>query len=252
MYAKCISEDEYHSSKHTLLDRLAAQGAVIRSKDVFVAAPKEIAEEEWSVIDLKDSNSKTKSKTKGSKSVFSFVSSNQNEKNRDEKGPPTGQRAVPNELSASRENPFWNNQLAEKENANRSILMTESLPMMVENKNEGEKGKKKMFRLFQKEGNENGDSAKKSEEKGTKSEKKQWGFEGFKKWKRNDSEDETAPLPLSERSDNEAFSGLKELVACPIVEGPNTKQLKRNLHSKGSPSDAVVDKVLFHFTTCYT
>lgn len=246
LYAKCISEEEYHSSKRPLLERLAAQGAVIRSKDVFVAAPKEASEEEWSVIDLKDSNSKAKSKTKGSKSVFGFISSNQNGKNKDEKGPPVDQRVVTNELSLSRENPFWNSQLIEKGNERRSILMTESLPVTVESKNEGEKGKKKMFKnLFQREENENGDYAMKSGEKGLKSEKKQWGFEGFKKWKRNDSDDETAPLPLSERSDNVAFSGLKELVASPIGEGPNIKQVKGKLNSNGStPECYIIDKVL--------
>ncbi|KAJ6435721.1 hypothetical protein OIU84_000854 [Salix udensis] len=56
LYAKCISEDEYHSSKRPLLQRLAVQGAEIDSRDVIVAGPKdtkEKIEEEWSDIDFK-------------------------------------------------------------------------------------------------------------------------------------------------------------------------------------------------------
>ncbi|XWS27127.1 hypothetical protein CRYUN_Cryun26dG0089400 [Craigia yunnanensis] len=53
------SEEEYHSSKRPLLQRLAVQGAEIEARDVIVANPKdskENQEEEWSVIDLKDEN----------------------------------------------------------------------------------------------------------------------------------------------------------------------------------------------------
>ncbi|KAG6587855.1 hypothetical protein SDJN03_16420, partial [Cucurbita argyrosperma subsp. sororia] len=46
-----------------------------------------------------------------------------------------------------------------------------------------------------------------SEEKINKSGKKQWGFNGLTKWKRDETEDETAPLDLHERWDSEAFWG---------------------------------------------
>ncbi|KAK8502003.1 hypothetical protein V6N12_048117 [Hibiscus sabdariffa] len=46
-----------------------------------------------------------------------------------------------------------------------------------------------------------------SEEKASKSARKPWCFNGFKKWRRNDSKSETSPLPLYERSDSEAFMG---------------------------------------------
>ncbi|MCV5004790.1 hypothetical protein OFM39_34575, partial [Escherichia coli] len=70
----------------------------------------------------------------------------------------------------------------------------------------------------------------------TKSAKKHWGFDGFMKWNKNDSEDETAPLPLDERSDSEAYSNSCRLVPSPMGEGPDTKLIKRKLHKDGAPS----------------
>lgn len=270
MYAKCITEDEYHSSKRPLLQRLAVQGAEIEARDVIVSATKE-SSNEWSVIDLKDekcllaqesSNSKTKSKNgsavrqmKGSNSIFGFGSSHKNGKGKENKGPidPGPDHFAPfskNELGLSRENPFWDSNLRQKESETQSILMMESSPpesKKVDNRSESEKAKKKMFRtLFQKEErHENGDHGLGYEEKVSKSGKKQWGFDGFKKWKKSESEDETAPLPLSERSDSEMFLGSNRLVASPVGEGPDTKQIKRKLHSNGAPSDFFVDKVSY-------
>ncbi|KAL7221834.1 hypothetical protein ACSBR1_023722 [Camellia fascicularis] len=278
LYAKCISEDEYHSSKRPLLERLAVQGAEIKPRDVIVAAPKGSSGEEWSVIDLKDehcllnkesSNSKTKSKhgsamkqIKGSTSVFGFASSHKSGRSKEDKGlidpgpdhfglidqKSASSAASKNELGLSKENPFWNSHIREKESETRSVLMSESLPpesMKVENRSGGERGKKKIFgTLFQREGHESSDHSHDSEEKVSKSGKKPWGFDGFKKWKKNDSEDESAPLPLSERSDSEAFLESCKIVDSPFGEGPDTKQIKRKLHSNGSPSDFFIDKVL--------
>ncbi|KAI3965894.1 hypothetical protein MKX01_010851 [Papaver californicum] len=68
-YAKCISVEEYHSSKRPLLQRLAVQGAEIEARDVIVARPspsmenniekpeQDEEEEKWSVIDFKDDES---------------------------------------------------------------------------------------------------------------------------------------------------------------------------------------------------
>lgn len=70
-YAKCISVEEYHSSKRPLLQRLAVQGAEIEARDVIVARrpspsmennfekpeKEEEEEEKWSVIDFKDDES---------------------------------------------------------------------------------------------------------------------------------------------------------------------------------------------------
>uniref|UniRef100_A0A7N0TI94 Uncharacterized protein n=2 Tax=Kalanchoe fedtschenkoi TaxID=63787 RepID=A0A7N0TI94_KALFE len=55
--AKCISEDEYHSSKRPLLQRLGALGAAIEATDVIVGCIKEESSaEEWSEIDLGHEN----------------------------------------------------------------------------------------------------------------------------------------------------------------------------------------------------
>lgn len=270
-YSKCISEDEYHSSKRPLLQRLAVQGAEIEARDVIVSKPKENSEEEWSVIDLRDeksllsketSNSKNKSKhgsamkqIKGAASVFGFGSSSkQGKNNKDEKG---GVDSLPSSVSANKterglfkENPFWNSN--PKESDKQSIFMSESLPLESMKKTGGdsiEKVKKKPFRtLFQREQREGHGGGEHigpvPEEKEAKSAKKQWGFDGIKKWKKNNLEDETSPLPLNERSDSEAFYGSCRLVSSPIGEGPDTKQIKRKLHSDGSSSDFFIDKVL--------
>ena len=99
-----------------------------------------------------------------------------------------------NELGLSKENLFWDSHLREKESETKSILMSESLPIDivddVEKQNGVGNGKKK--------------HSHDSEEKSSKSGKKNWGFDGFKKWKRSDTEEETAPLPLTERSDSES------------------------------------------------
>ncbi|XP_019198003.1 PREDICTED: uncharacterized protein LOC109191789 [Ipomoea nil] len=230
LYAKCISEEEYHSSKRPLLQRLAVQGGEIEARNVIVGSKIEISDEEWSVIDLKDDkeesmNSKPKPKPKqkaamkqikgAAASALGFARS---EKIKEE-------NLKPFNPSQSTENPFWSE--------SKSILMAESLgpepSVKVEKQSGGEKPKRKPFRsLFQTEA---------SEEK-EKSGKKQWGFDGFKKWKKSDSDDETAPLSLAEKSDG------KETYREPIGEGPDTKQIKKKLLPNGAPSDFFVDKVL--------
>ncbi|XP_060171937.1 uncharacterized protein LOC132603075 [Lycium barbarum] len=246
LYAKCISEEEYHSSKRPLLQRLAVQGAEIEAKHVIVGSKKEVIGDEWSVIDLKDdisylgkeiSNSSSKNKekqnstikqVKGAASVFGFASS---KKERDI-------LSGKNEMGMSTENPFWNTNLKEKDSETKSILMAESLP----NEPIKVKKQKKPFKgLF---GIDDQNRAEpESEGKSSKSGKKQWGFDGFKKWKKNDCEDETAPLSLDEKSDS-GGTYLGQLVAEPVGEGPDTKQIKRKLHPNGVPSDFFVDKVL--------
>ncbi|PSS36139.1 Histone H2A.Z-specific chaperone like [Actinidia chinensis var. chinensis] len=255
LYAQCISEDEYHSSKRPLLQRLAVQGVEIEARDIVVFAPKE-SSEECPVIDLKEekckesSNSKTKPKNGSSvKKIFGFTSSHKSTKGKEDKGlidPGPDNFALAssakNELGLPKENPFGDSHVRERESETQSILMSESLPpekTKVENRSGGDKGKKNAFRtLFQKEEKEGY-----YEQLNSKSAKKQWGFDGLKKWKRIDSEDETAPLPLSEKSDSEAFLGLSGLVSSPVGEWADTKQIKRKLHSNGSPSDFFIDKV---------
>ncbi|KAK6944405.1 hypothetical protein RJ641_025507 [Dillenia turbinata] len=263
-YAKCITPDEYHASKRPLLQRLAVQGAEIDSRDIIVANPKELQpleeeeeEEQWSVIDLKDenslhskesSNSKYRSKhgsamkqIKEAASIFGFTSSSKKEKSKGEKGVVKSNGLNKKEYGVFRENPFWESNLKEKESETQSILMSESHKPMYE---KAENVKKKPFRnLFLSEHSEGNENVKVDEDD-SKSGKNKWGFDGIKKWKRRDSEDETAPLQLDERSDSEAFMGSCKLVESPIGEGPNTEQIKKKLHSNGSSSDFFIDKVL--------
>ncbi|XP_047308964.1 MATH and LRR domain-containing protein PFE0570w-like [Impatiens glandulifera] len=197
LYAKCISEDEYHSFKKPLLQRIAVQGAQIETGNV------ESSDGEWSIIDLKDEScllnsnkSNSNSNPKSAASLFGFKSKDAVSKN---------------ELGLSKENPFWNIDISEKESKNGSILMAQSSPP-PEKMSERQKGKQKSFKTM------------------------------FQKWKMSDSEDETAPLPLSEKSDSPAFSHTNKLG--PLFVGPDTKQIKMKLHSNGSSSDFFVDKVL--------
>ncbi|XP_062078256.1 uncharacterized protein LOC133782855 [Humulus lupulus] len=283
LYAKCISSEEYHSSKRPLLQRLAVQGAEIDAKDVIAGAtprdPKEHGtEEEWSVIDLKDencllnkenSNSKSKSKQssakkqiKGAASVLGFVSSYKPGRHREEKSifdleesKLSASACSNHELGNFGENPLWDSHLKSNENETSTILMPGSLPSepvretVCTDKAKKRKPFKSLFQKEQREGHGGGSSGgggdhghPNNSETATKSAKKHWGFDGFKKWNKNDSEDETAPLPLNERSDSEGYSN--HLVASPIGEGPDTKLIKKKLHKDGSPSDFFIDKVL--------
>ncbi|XP_028760828.1 uncharacterized protein LOC114719484 [Neltuma alba] len=213
LYAKCISEEEYHSSKRPLLQRLAVQGAEIEARDVIVSGSKEMkesSEEEWSVIDLKDEqsfmnkeniNSKIKSKNiKGASSVFGFVSAYKPGKNRTEKSifesPSLGMD--------SRNEPM------SPKGKQSSILMEESGPPEPMKESSGaEKLKRKPFKsLFQKEQRDGPEATKKH----------QWGFDGFKKWKKSESEDEAPSSQGTIRT---------------LGEGPDTKLIKKKLHSDG-------------------
>ncbi|CAJ1944730.1 unnamed protein product [Sphenostylis stenocarpa] len=253
LYAKCISEEEYHSSKRPLLQRLAAQGTQIEARDVIVAKTKELkenSEEEWSVIDLKDekcsvnkenagcksrsNQGSAKKQIKGAASVFGFG-----------KGGKNGtEKSIFDSLSlsAKNENPFWDAQTKGTQSEGGSILMEESEPPEAVKESSGlDKLKRKPFRtLFHKEQKERHGGGGEQDQRSGKLVKKQWGFEGFKKWKRNESEDETS-LPLNERSDNEAYSAS---FGKTLWEGPDTKLIKKKLHSDGSPSDFFIDKVL--------
>ncbi|XP_073132473.1 uncharacterized protein [Henckelia pumila] len=272
LYAQCISEEEYHASKRPLLQRLAIQGAEIEAKDVIVGgSQKEASNDDWSVIDLKDekqcerltsrNNPKVESsikQRKGVASALAFVSPNKSVRFKDDTSDIGGDNIRPaeqqragnfnfprNELAISSENPFWNGHLDEKESKTKSILMVESSPA----RSGGDKVKKKPFRvLFQREPKEvyGGDSSEngsvlEGKDKVT-SKKKSWGFDGFRKWKKNDTEDETAPLSLSEKSDGVSYT--EQLVANPAGEGPDTKKMKRKLHPNGVPTDFFIDKVL--------
>ncbi|XP_020100598.1 uncharacterized protein LOC109718668 [Ananas comosus] len=235
LYAKCISAEDYHSSKRPLLQRLAVQGVEIDCRDVIVGAPTANSDEEWTDIDLKDKEepsvaaNKSKHRTPPIKAFFTKVNATTTTKGKGNKDTADSTRGGDHNLMHK-----------------GTILMPESSPLVPV---KPEKGKRKPFgTLFRKEqqedGNENKNPNLEPEEKGgtAKSSKKPWGLEGFKKWKKNSNVDEsTVPyLPSRERSD--AFTC--ELVASPLGEGPDTKRLKKKIHSDGSNSDFFIDKVL--------
>lgn len=207
---------------------MAVQGAEIEARDVIVSGLKETKEnqeEEWSVIDLKDEqslmnkeniNSKNKSKNvKGGSSVFGFVSAYKPGKNKNEK-------SIFECSSLGMES---------KGKQQSSILMEESGPpesmKEISSGGVGEKLKRKPFKnLFQKEQRDYGNE-------GTKKQN-QWGFDGFKKWKKSEPEDETA--------------SSSQATIRTLGEGPDTKMIKKKLHSDGSPSDFFIDKVGFRLS----
>ncbi|KAL8488475.1 hypothetical protein ACS0TY_024665 [Phlomoides rotata] len=231
LYSKCISEDEYHASKRPLLQRLAVQGAEIGETDVIVAPQTKISNEEKCLVNTESLMTKNKAKEgsnqkkmKGGSSVFAFVSPDKYGKLKEEDDKDAANTNVGgNELMCSTENPFWGVNLNEKESESKSILMMESLP--EKQGGVSKKGERKPFRaLFQQED----DPVLDNKEKG-KLMKKTWGgFDGFKKWKKNKSEDETAPLSLCEKSDNASY----------VVENSNGESRKK-LHS---PADLFVDE----------
>ncbi|VFQ87991.1 unnamed protein product [Cuscuta campestris] len=119
LYAKCISEEEYHWSKRPLLQRLAVQGGEIEARNVILGSKKDsIPDEEWSVIDLTTPNKK---QVRGEKMM-------KKEETND-----------PNPLSHSMENPFWSE--------TKSILMEDSssaqVPCVKKIKKKAEKAAKK-------------------------------------------------------------------------------------------------------------
>ncbi|PIN20309.1 hypothetical protein CDL12_06989 [Handroanthus impetiginosus] len=209
LFAKCITEDEYHASKRPLLQRLAVQGAEIGASDVIVGTHTDTSSEEWSVIDLKEDKSLTSKnklkdssamkKTKGVSSAFASVTPDKNGKLEDKDASDLGNNTI------------------------RPRDRDETC---------SEKRKKKPFRaLFhrdQKEGRGDCDNIKnpalQDKEKG-KTVKKTWGLEGFKKWKKNVSEDEKAPLSLTKKSDDASYTGMiAEKKKLDEVSGENIKK----------------------------
>ncbi|KAL2929891.1 Vacuolar protein sorting-associated protein 70 [Bienertia sinuspersici] len=255
LHAKCISAEEYHASKRPLLQRLAVQGAELEASDVIVGTPEQTEisdEEEWSVIDLRDeqslinkSNSKSKNKTKhglsavkhikDAASVLGFRSYQKLGRNKEQKSifdlPATSNQFPVDDSGRSNieemqidDNPFWNNTQSESKIETKSILMSENLASDSD----------KFVKGGCHETNEGKNVAFQGQSQADKSAKKQWGFDGLKRWKKGNVEDETTRFPLSEKSRNEG----------PYIQGPDTKQKQRKLLSDGSSSGFYIDKVV--------
>lgn len=228
------------------MQRLAVQGEEIGETDVII---KKISNEEKCLVNSESlmSNIKTREgsipkKIKGASSVFSFVSPDKYGKLKEDKDTSDSvnentrpkDRVASNMLLSSTENPFWVGNLNEKESESKSVFMMESLPEVAEKRSGSKKGERKPFgALFQKEGQDgDNDPPLDNKEKG-KSMKKAWGFDGFKKWKKNKSEDETAPLSLTEKSDDASYVG----------EQTETNKIKKKLQSNVSPAGLFLDEV---------
>ena len=234
-----------------MLQRLAVQGAELEVKDVIVGTQKQTqntVEEEWSEIDLREEqtliNKEPKNKLKQglssvkhikeAASAFGFGAFQKLGKTKEQKSifdvaancnqfPADNAGISNNDSSQSSENPFWNKTHSENESETKTILMPQSLSSKSDKiRTEECQGKKAVFRGPLQAG--------KSNEKDSKSARKQWGFDGFKRW---NTKDETAPLPLDERLSDER----------PYTQGPDTKQIKRKLLSGGSSSGFYIDKV---------
>ncbi|XP_042000851.1 uncharacterized protein LOC121750390 isoform X1 [Salvia splendens] len=128
----------------------------------------------------------------------------------------------------------------------KSILMEESSPSpVVDERKRSVSGKVKKATLraaLQREG-EGSCSCGLHEAEGkekVKLGKRVWGFDGLKKWRRNETKHEIAQF--SSVDEEEGYGG--KLVPNPVGEGPDTRQIKRKLHPNGAPADFFVDKVV--------
>ncbi|KAJ4778752.1 Uveal autoantigen with coiled-coil domains and ankyrin repeats isoform 1 [Rhynchospora pubera] len=169
LHSKCISNEEYHTFKRPLLQRLAILGEEINSLDIKIGNPEPVEttqkaaeetvqnpieeeeKEEWSTIDLQDpATENPQEKPKHKNAIKQLIKPYKSSKNKEKK-----------------ENIVV---LISKNEAKQSSLISE-------------KGKRR-----EREGGE----------------KKGWGLDGFKKWRRSGGQEEegTAPcLDQLERSD---------------------------------------------------
>ncbi|XP_047944239.1 uncharacterized protein LOC125190868 [Salvia hispanica] len=244
LYAKCISEEEYHASKRPLLQRLAVQGAEIEARNVIVGVlHKETTNDEWSEIDLKDdkgsANQQVISASKGGLRVkrMKGVASVLGLASLDKHGKLKENDAV-NAGCSSRSD--------ERGDGFKSILMEESSPSpVVDERKRSVSGKVKKATLraaLQRE-EEGSGSCGLHEAKGkekVKLGKRVWGFDGLKKWRRIEPRHEIAQF--SSVDEEEGYGG--KLVPNPVGEGPDTRQIKKKLHPNGAPADFFVDKVV--------
>ncbi|CAA0813464.1 Unknown protein [Striga hermonthica] len=241
-YANCITEDEYHASKRPLLQRLAVQGAKIRESDVIVGAHNGIPNEEWSALYLQEKKKQCsvnpdrlmlENKPKEVSTCVPPVIS-------------TTRFSGKNELLSSKENPFWDCDLGENESETKSILMMETLPEVpVTSEKQNEKARRKPFSGLFKRNERN--PAVEEKEKSKLVMKSNWGFDGLKKWMKNESEDESTPLSRTEKSDNAGYNnGGTEPKINPVVgeraESKKTTKEKLLVHQNGSETNLNEEK----------
>ncbi|KAJ3678407.1 hypothetical protein LUZ60_002210 [Juncus effusus] len=159
LHSKCISEEEYHSFKRPLLQRLAIQGEKINSKDIIFGSQEiseatqkatqkttQVDEEEWSVIDLQD----------------------------------------PIKENNSVEKPKHKNPLKQ----------------LIKPYHKSSKNKEKSENISSNSKNETAAQSEKGKRRDREgSERKGWGLEGFKKWKKGGGFEEDSEKPCLDRLD---------------------------------------------------
>ncbi|KAK9698020.1 hypothetical protein RND81_08G077300 [Saponaria officinalis] len=235
LYAKCISEEEYHSSKRPLLQRLAVQGVELEARDVIVGAQKDRSDEEqevWSTIDLKDeqslakkANSSSKNKLKNgtssaikhikdTASVLGLGSFHKLGKNRRQRSVFDNAGISGKENVQADQNPSFDGHDKENDSQIKSVFLSEQNGERCQGKDEP-KGRQKLAC-------------------------KDWGIDRFKRWKRTNLEDEITPLPLHHDLNN--FGDVKE--SCKLVASPDDEQCKNKLLSDSPPSSFIIDKIL--------
>ncbi|GER37082.1 ethylene-dependent gravitropism-deficient andyellow-green-like 2 [Striga asiatica] len=225
-YANCITEDEYHASKRPLLQRLAVQGAKIRESDVIIETHNRIPNEEWSVLYLKENKQ------------CSVNPDRLMLENKPKEGPGTShvkKESTVSKLLSSKENPFWDCDLSENESETKSILMKETL-----GKSSNEKARRKPFSGLFKRNERN--PAVEEKEKSKLVMKSNWGFDGLKKWMKNESEDESAPLSCNEKSDDSGYNNggtepKNTVVGEKRPESKKTTKEKLLVHENGSETN---------------
>uniref|UniRef100_A0A7N0RHV1 Uncharacterized protein n=1 Tax=Kalanchoe fedtschenkoi TaxID=63787 RepID=A0A7N0RHV1_KALFE len=190
-FAKCILEDEYHSMKSLLLHRLSvAEGETDTPNEWSIVEFKDRSQTQISKSKSRNGSSKKQPQIKGSTSVLGLVlATHRNE--RVDQHPHNKSSNVSGSLDYD---PSW-----EK---NEKKIETKAMLMMERSEPEPEP------------------------EKRDKSAKKQWGFSGFKKWKRKSSEEEsTEPVPSEVKSD--FVDGFVRVEAV-----DSSKQIKKKLQSE--------------------
>lgn len=213
------------------------------------------SEEEWSVIELGDKEPPpppSAEKAKHRTPIQSFISSAASWTGKGGKKDSSSSKASNGPLGsvdinsmdpsrASMENPFW---ARDRHRDKSSILMPEGSPLRPVKTDKGwrKTAFQDLFRREKRDEDENRDPlmAEPEEQKPVKPAKKQWGL----RWKRGGNEDKstTPALPPGDRSDD-ASSVACAVVPSPIGEGPDTKSIKKKMHSDGSASGFIIDKV---------
>ncbi|KAL9223929.1 hypothetical protein vseg_000013 [Gypsophila vaccaria] len=242
LYAKCISEEEYHSSKRPLLQRLALQGVELEARDVIIGTQKDRFHEEqevWSTIDLKDEHSSSKKSHSTSKHKLKNATSSAIKHIKDSASVLGFDSFHELGRTRRRRSIFYTPGISGKEN-----IQTDQLPSSDDHRNENDSQIKALLMSEQtgkgcqrkdrgkmeplegvstKEGSDGNHGADKPKGRCQKLAFREWGVDRFKRWKRTNLEDEITSTDCDD---------LKE--SCKLISSPDSPP----------PSSFIIDKVL--------